>query len=112
MAPKVPEKEAPLPLRTADGGAMHGGCKRRNDGELSPSLDSKGSGKGSQVAQVVHYHDGFDLKRLEHMVVSYQLSSVLASYPHRPWEFETVGSRKALMEAVAKTCKGSSSWIA
>lgn len=84
MAPKMDSgNETPLPLMTS--GAMTDGSKRRGD-ELEQSE------KVMESPLVIHYLDSFDLKRLEHMVISYQGSAVIASYPNRPWEYETVGS--------------------
>ena len=72
--------ETPLPLMTS--GAMTDGSKRRGDDQLEQDERAVGA----------HYVDSFDLKRLEHMVISYQGSAVIASYPNRPWEYETIGS--------------------
>ena len=41
---------------------------------------------------IVSYNEDFDVRRLEHMrVTMYQGRSVLACYPDKPWEVETVG---------------------
>jgi len=85
MAPKMASgSETPLPLMTS--GAMTDGSKRRGDDQLEQDERAVGA------PLVIHYVDSFDLKRLEHMVISYQGSAVIASYPNRPWEYETIGS--------------------
>ena len=76
--------ETPLALMTS--GAMTDGSKRRGDDQLEQDERAVGA------PLVIHYVDSFDLKRLEHMVISYQGSAVIASYPNRPWEYETIGS--------------------
>jgi len=86
MAPKMDSgNETPLPLMTS--GAMHDGSKRRGD-----QLEQEDKA-GDQAPLVVHYFESFDLKRLEHMVVSYQGSAVIASYPNRVQQVISPGAR-------------------
>jgi len=73
MAPKMSSgSDIPLPLMTS--GAMTDGSKRRGDDQLEQTE------KSVEQPLVIHYLDSFDLKRLEHMVISYQGPAVIASY--------------------------------